>query len=265
MSNLIDIKKFFSLLHIDILRQIAYKHNEIVSIKHPSMMRKAELINELTRFYSNLHGTELVPYAPKGLDMNVNDIPMEYRPKREIQGDDMKKWAQNFIKVGKNKKQISEEKRASKYLDATALEKAIKQRNQALERARLLRKLKTQEAKSKSQIKLEEKVEAKPQAKQQAKPQAKPQPKEKYDLPIQREAYKKLLDLKKLKKLQNSPRNFKIYDNVNEFNSNIKKIINALPADEKKKLDDNQREVLDDIMQEIDDLLNELEPKFWEE
>ena len=151
----IHVKHLFSLMNVETLRELAIKHNVQTQIKHPSLMRKAELINSLSEHYNKLMGHSLFPIPNKELNIEWSKIPAQWKP--------MKPKKESNIKVKKPEYELAMERRAekaSKYTTDKALKKAIMAREKSQKKAkeqRIAKKNKTKEDKQKLLIEKQEK------------------------------------------------------------------------------------------------------------
>lgn len=138
-----NISELFALLNIDKLKELAYKHNVLVSIKAPSTMLKAELVKALSDHYMNLVGTDLIPIAQKPLQMNRLDIPPKFQPKKPDAISSKDKLENRKIQQFKEL-QLRREKRNAKYMTKEKLDEAIKKRETNQKRVKEKAKLKAE-------------------------------------------------------------------------------------------------------------------------
>lgn len=159
-----DIKKLFSQMSVNTLKQLAISHNIQTSIKAPSQMLKAELIKSLSDHYFELKGTTLLPVKNEiGLTIPWNDLPAMFKPKNpnkpkkitETEEDveefnrlkKLEDWAKQHVKIKQAPYDISKEKRKesayNKYTSDKEIAEAIKRREIRQLKAKETRKLKT--------------------------------------------------------------------------------------------------------------------------
>lgn len=111
MTQNIDIKKLLSLLKVDQLRDLAYRHNVQTQIKAPSQMLKAELIKSLSDHYLFLSGTNFIPVRAKDLSIPREQIPEKYRPEDKTKYKFLPAYIEQLKNEGFTDEQIKEKQR----------------------------------------------------------------------------------------------------------------------------------------------------------
>jgi hypothetical protein len=146
MADTVDIKKLFSLIPVNKLRELAYRHNVETGIKAPSQMLKAELVNSISKHYQSLTGTNLIPIEPKPLSIPFSDIPEKFKPKKPKKETNQAK----MVSVRAAPYDVSREKRqikAMEYGTEQKLKEAIKRREKRQTKAKETREKKKTEVK----------------------------------------------------------------------------------------------------------------------
>lgn len=160
-AETVDIKKLFSLINVDKLRELAYRHNIETGIKAPSQMLKAELVNSISKHYKDLTGTNLIPVESKPLSIPFSDIPEKFKPKKPKKETNQPK----MVSVRAAPYDVSREKRQTKameYATEQKLKEAITRREKRQTKAKETRQKKKAEPKTvKKEVKEAEKMESK--------------------------------------------------------------------------------------------------------
>lgn len=254
-----SIKELFSLLTVQQLRDLAYKHNVAVQIKSPSTMLKAELVQSLTDHYSNLMGTDLIPIPQKPLKMNRTDIPPKFQEKQPI-AESRKEQKLKDMELLKNMreqfkergldltkpqqyklKQEQAEAKAAKYRTKEKLADAIKRREASAEKAKQARIAK------KAQDKKEDKKELTPGEKLA-------------------ESLKVILQrAQELRTMKKGNAGVKLYSEVMSMKDNIQAKAKAMKKEGtlKKKEEDAVNDKIDNINEILDD--DDIFDKFYVE